>query len=57
MSEVNGRFLTGSTMSQVVRMAVTGSIWITFMFAVDVANLFWVHLLGIERLVAALGFA
>ncbi len=44
-------------MSQVVRMAVTGSIWITFMFAVDVANLFWVHLLGIERLVAALGFA
>lgn len=57
MSEIGGRFLTGSTMGHVVRMTVAGSIGITFMFLVDVANLFWVSLLGVERLIAALGFA
>lgn len=53
----NGRFLTGSTMGHVARMTVTGLIGLTFMFLVDVANLFWVSLMGVERLVAALGFA
>ncbi len=44
-------------MSHVVRMTVAGSVGVTFMFLVDAANLFWVSLLGVERLVAALGFA
>lgn len=44
-------------MGHVVRMTVTGSLGITFMFAVDAANLFWVSLLGFEKLVAALGYA
>jgi len=57
MSERAGKFLTGSTMSHVVRMTVTGAIGVTFMFLIDAANLFWVSLLGVERLVAALGFA
>lgn len=57
MSQITGRFLTGTTMSHVTRMTITGSLGITFMFAVDAANLFWVSLLGVERLVAALGFA
>ena len=33
-------------MSHVVRMTVTGSLGVTFMFLVDVANLFWVSLFG-----------
>lgn len=57
MAVGSGRFLTGSTMGHVMRMTLTGSFGITFMFLVDAANLFWVSLLGIERLVAALGFA
>ncbi|MCB1368878.1 MAG: polysaccharide biosynthesis C-terminal domain-containing protein [Rhodobacteraceae bacterium] len=55
--QIGGRFLTGSTMSHVVRMTMTGSLGVTFMFLVDAANLFWVSLLGVERLLAALGFA
>lgn len=54
---VAGRFLVGSTMGHVVRMTLTGSLGVTFMFLVDAANLFWVSLLGVERLLAALGFA
>lgn len=56
-SEIGGRFLTGTTMSHVVRMTLTGSLGVTFMFLVDAANLLWVSLLGVERLLAALGFA
>jgi len=44
-------------MGHVVRMTVAGSLGVMFMFLVDAANLFWVSLLGVERLVAALGFA
>lgn len=57
MSEPGGRFLTGSPMSHVVRMTLTGSLGVTFMFLVDAANLFWVSLLGDEQLISALGFA
>ena len=44
-------------MSHVIRMTVTGMLGLTFMFVVDLANLFWISRLGDERLVAALGFA
>jgi len=44
-------------MGHVVRMTLTGSLGVTFMFLVDAANLFWVSLLGNERLLSALGFA
>lgn len=44
-------------MGHVVKMTLTGSLGVTFMFLIDAANLFWVSLLGVERLVAALGFA
>ena len=54
---VGGRFLTGSTMGHVVRMTMTGTAGITFVFLVDATNLFWVSLLGDARLVAAIGFA
>jgi MATE family, multidrug efflux pump len=51
------RFVTGSTMRHVVTMSLTGTIGLTFMFLVDVATLFWVSRIGLERNVAALGFA
>jgi len=54
---IEGRFLRGTTMGHVVRMTLAGSVGVMFMFLVDAANLFWVSLLGVERLVAALGFA
>jgi putative MATE family efflux protein len=44
-------------MGHVVKMTLTGSFGVTFMFLIDAANLFWVSLLGVERLMAALGFA
>ncbi|NOX74362.1 MAG: MATE family efflux transporter [Alphaproteobacteria bacterium] len=44
-------------MGHVVRMTLTGAAGVTFMFLIDAANLFWVSLLGVERLMAALGFS
>ena len=40
MLDPNARFLHGSTMSHVTRMTVTGMLGLTFMFVVDLANLF-----------------
>ena len=57
MSQVQGRFLHGSTMSHVLRMTLSGTAGITFLFIVDAANLFWISWLGETRLVAAMGFA
>lgn len=57
MSKQQARFLTGSTMSHVVRMTVTGALGITFVFLVDLANLFWISRLGDPQLVAAIGYA
>jgi Na+-driven multidrug efflux pump len=56
-SDAQGRFLTGSTMGHVVRMTATGAFGITFVFLVDLMNLFWVSQLGQPKLVAAIGFA
>lgn len=57
MLDPNARFLHGSTMSHVIRMTLTGMLGLTFMFVVDLANLFWISRFGDERMVAALGFA
>ena len=57
MSQVPGRFLHGSTMRHVLRMTLSGTAGITFLFVVDAANLFWISWLGETRLVAAMGFA
>ena len=57
MSEVRrGRFLDGSTMGHVVRMTLAGATGITFVFLVDLANLFWLSRVGDPRLVAAIGY-
>ena len=57
MLDPNARFLHGSTMSHVIRMTLTGMLGLTFMFVVDLANLFWISRFGDEKMVAALGFA
>ena len=57
MSQLPGRFLHGPTMGHVLRMTLSGTAGITFLFVVDAANLFWISWLGETRLVAAMGFA
>ncbi|SEP13937.1 putative efflux protein, MATE family [Salinihabitans flavidus] len=52
-----GRFLDGSTMGHVARMTLTGAMGITFVFLVDLANLFWLSQIGEPILIAAIGFA
>ena len=57
MSNPQGRFLTGSTMSHVVKMTLSSTIGLTFMFLIDAATLFWISRMGVEQNMAALGFA
>jgi len=57
MSEQRGRFLSGSIMAHVVRMTLSSTIGLTFMFLIDVATLFWISRIGDEQNMAALGFA
>ncbi len=57
MSDPQGRFLTGSTMSHVIKMTLSATIGLTFMFLIDAATLFWVSRMGVEQNMAALGFA
>lgn len=51
------KFVTGSTMRHVVVMTATGSIGLVSIFIVDGLNLFYISLLGIDELTAAVGFA
>ncbi|WP_370229802.1 MATE family efflux transporter [Cognatishimia sp.] len=52
-----GKFLDGSTLGHVMRMTLLGGVGITFVFLVDLVNLFWIAYFGNEQLVAAIGFA
>src|SRR5699024_2981526 len=51
------RFTTGSTMRHVAVMAATGSAGLLALFVVDALNLFYISLLGVTELAAAIGFA
>ncbi len=51
------KFTTGSTLRHVVVMTVTGSIGLVAVFIVDALNLFYISLLGVHELAAAIGFA
>jgi putative MATE family efflux protein len=53
----SARFVSGSTMRHVVVMAGTGAIGLMAVFAVDLANLFYISLLGNASVAAAVGFA
>lgn len=51
------RFTTGSTMRHVTVMAATGSAGLLALFMVDALNLFYISVLGVTELAAAIGFA
>lgn len=51
------KFTTGSTMRHVVVMTATGSIGLIAIFVVDALNLFYISMLGIQELAAAIGFS
>ena len=51
------RFTTGSTMRHVAVMTATSTVGLMSLFLVDVANLFYISLLGPTELAAAIGFA
>ena len=51
------KFTAGSTMRHVVVMTATGSIGLVAIFVVDALNLFYISLLGVQELAAAIGFA
>jgi MATE family, multidrug efflux pump len=52
-----GKFTQGSTMRHVLVMASTGAIGLLAVFFVDLANLFYISLLGQQELAAAIGYA
>jgi putative MATE family efflux protein len=51
------KFTTGSTLRHVIVMTATGSVGLMAVFLVDALNLFYISLLGVEELAAAIGFA
>ncbi|MEQ1953315.1 MATE family efflux transporter [Mesorhizobium sp. CN2-181] len=51
------KFTTGSTLRHVIVMTATGSVGLISIFVVDALNLFYISLLGVQELAAAIGFA
>ena len=56
-SPQQAKFVTGSTMRHVAVMTATGSIGLVAVFIVDALNLFYISMLGVSELAAAIGFA
>ena len=54
---VRGKFLEGSIFGHVVTMTGAGSVGLMAVFFVDLANLFYISLLGETELTAAVGYA
>ena len=51
------RFVSGSTMRHVVIMTLTGALGLMSLFLVDLADLFFLSLLNITEVTAAVGYA
>lgn len=56
-ADERGVFTQGSTMRHVLVMSSTGAIGLVAIFLVDLANLFYISLLGQQELAAAIGYA
>lgn len=54
---VDAKFTRGSTLRHVAVMTATGSLGLVAIFIVDALNLFYISLLGVQELAAAIGFA
>ena len=57
MPDTNAKFLSGSIMRHIVTMTLTGAIGLTAVFAVDLADLYFLSLLNDTSVTAAIGFA
>lgn len=57
MSLSKATFTEGSIMRHVITMASTGAVGLVAIFVVDLANLFYISLLGQRELAAAIGYA
>ena len=51
------RFLTGSTLRHVTIMTLTGALGLMSMFLVDLADLFFLSMLQVTEVTAAIGYA
>lgn len=56
-ADAPAKFTTGSTLRHVIVMSSTGSVGLIAIFLVDALNLFYISLLGVRELAAAIGFA
>lgn len=56
-ADERGVFTHGSTMRHVLVMSSTGAVGLIAIFVVDLANLFYISLLGQQELAAAIGYA
>ncbi|MFC0351328.1 MATE family efflux transporter [Undibacterium danionis] len=56
-TQINRKFLEGSTMRHVINMTATGSVGLIAVFLVDVLNLIYVSQLGKPEITAAIGYA
>ena len=57
MSTKQAKFLTGSLTKHIVTMSVTASIGFIALFVVDLVDMLFISMLGIDELAAAVGFA
>lgn len=57
MSHDQAKFLTGNLTSHIVTMTVTASVGMVALFLVDVVDMIFISMLGVEELAAAVGFA
>ena len=54
---LNARFVTGSPMRHVIVMTMTGSVGLVALFMVDLADMYFISLLGEVEVAAAIGYA
>lgn len=55
--DTTARFVTGSTLRHVITMTLTGAVGLMTMFGADLADLYYLSLLGDTNVTAAIGFA
>jgi len=53
----NARFVTGSTMGHIVAMTAAGATGLMALFLVDLLDMYFISLLGVTALAAAIGYA
>ena len=57
MKHDQAKFLTGNLTNHIVTMTVTASVGMVALFLVDVVDMIFISMLGVEELAAAVGFA